>query len=188
MRTFLHSTLLATLLVFAVVLLAGSMSTTQIFADTGTNNTALIKNGDVLYLGKTLTAKNSATRSASTTKSATSSAGLSMTRYTIFPNVQIEIPQGFAKDIGSIINALLSLVMLFGALLVFLQLILGGLFWITAGGDKGKTEAARQRILSALLGLIVLSASFAVFSLALNFIGFASIEEVFQNTRTITGE
>ncbi|PIR59370.1 MAG: hypothetical protein COU69_00675, partial [Candidatus Pacebacteria bacterium CG10_big_fil_rev_8_21_14_0_10_56_10] len=46
-------------------------------------------------------------------------------------SVTIEPSQGFAKDIGTLIEAVLSFVMVIAALLVFLYLIWGGIEWIT---------------------------------------------------------
>lgn len=87
---------------------------------------------------------------------------------------QVEIPdQGYASDIGAIISSMLNLVMLIAAILVFMYLIWGGIEWITSGGDKSKTENARNKITAAIVGLIVLAASYALLQLALNLLGFS---------------
>lgn len=95
--------------------------------------------------------------------------------------------KGFATDFGGMINGLLSFVMVIAALLVFMYLIWGGIEWITSGGDKGKTESARNKITSAIIGLIVVAASYAVLTLALNFLGFTDLNDVFT-TKTIDGK
>ena len=94
--------------------------------------------------------------------------------------------KGFASDFGGFINGVLSFVMVIAALLVFLYLIWGGIEWITSGGDKGKTESARNKITSAIIGLIVVAASYAILTLALNFLGFKDLNEVF-NAKGIDG-
>jgi hypothetical protein len=102
-------------------------------------------------------------------------------------DTEVEPGEGFATDFGSLINGILSFVMVIAALLVFLYLIWGGIEWITSGGDKGKTESARNKITSAVIGLIVVAASYAILTLALNFLGFENgLNDVF-NTRTIQG-
>ena len=95
---------------------------------------------------------------------------------------RIDVPdQGFARSIGGLISSLLNLVMLIAALLVFAYLIWGGIEWITSGGDKGQTEKARNKITAAIVGLIVLAASYAILQLALNLLGFSGgIEQVFN--------
>lgn len=89
---------------------------------------------------------------------------------------------GYASDIGTVINAVLRFVMVIAALLVFLYLIWGGIEWITSGGDKGKTESARNKITAAVIGLIVLAASYAILLLALNFLGFSDINDAFRQS------
>lgn len=101
---------------------------------------------------------------------------------------EIDPGKGFATNIGDVINAVLSFVMVIAALLVFMYLIWGGIEWITSGGDKGKTESARNKITAAILGLIVLAASYAVLLIALNFIGFENLGDAFSNVQRINGE
>ena len=64
-------------------------------------------------------------------------------------------------DIGIILSGILLLV----------YLVWGGIEWLTSGGDKGKVEAARNRIVSALVGLAIIAASYAAWPLALTFFG-----------------
>ena len=101
-------------------------------------------------------------------------------------SVDINPGTGFASDIGGLINGVLSFVMVIAALLVFFYLIWGGIEWITSGGDKGKTESARNKITSAVIGLIVLAASYAILQVILNFLGFDSLNQVFDNAGSIT--
>ena len=102
-------------------------------------------------------------------------------------NTNVDPGKGFATDFGGMINGLLSFVMVIAALLVFMYLIWGGIEWITSGGDKGKTESARNKITSAIIGLVVVAASYAVLTLALNFLGFPDLNDVFT-TKTIDGK
>lgn len=93
----------------------------------------------------------------------------------------INATRGFAANLGAVLSTLLSFVMGIAALAVFIYLIWGGIQWITSGGEKGKTEEARNKITSAVIGLIVLAASYALLMLLLNILGFASL------TETLTG-
>ncbi len=99
-----------------------------------------------------------------------------------------QLPErGFADNLGTYFASLLSLVLVISALLVFFQLIFGGIQWILSGGDKGKTEAARGRIVSAIIGIIILSASYAILLLILNFLGFNNLQELLESMQTING-
>lgn len=74
-------------------------------------------------------------------------------------------------DIGKLISAAVSLLMMLAALVAFLFLILGGIQWITSGGDKANMEAARNKITHAIVGLIIVGAAWAIMTLVSNFLG-----------------
>jgi len=81
-------------------------------------------------------------------------------------------PVGFrVNDIGQIITAAVSLLLIIAAILAFVYLVLGGIQWITSGGDKAGMEAARNKITHAVVGLIVVGAAYAIMILAQNFLG-----------------
>lgn len=54
-----------------------------------------------------------------------------------------------------------------GALAVLIYFFLGAIRWITAGGDKGSLEKARQQMVQAAVGLLILVSLIAI----INFIG-----------------
>jgi hypothetical protein len=57
---------------------------------------------------------------------------------------------------------LLSLITTVGGLMFLLYFILGGLSWITAGGDKGKVDEAKSKMTNAAIGLIVIASAYAI--------------------------
>jgi hypothetical protein len=73
--------------------------------------------------------------------------------------------------LGSLITNLVGALFVAGFLLTFLFVIMGGFTWITAGGDKTKLEKARDEITHAIIGLIVVGASYAIALLISNFFG-----------------
>ncbi len=97
--------------------------------------------------------------------------------YQVFGS-NIVIPETFFKDISDFINRLLTMVIALAALLAFVYLIWGAVNWITSGGDKGKIDAARQKMIAAVIGLIIVAASYAILSIALKFLGINSLNEV----------
>ncbi len=72
---------------------------------------------------------------------------------------------------GKLMGGLLSFVMLISVVLAFGYLIWGSIDWINSGGDKGKVDAARTKITTAITGLIVLAASTAILTLIQGFLG-----------------
>jgi hypothetical protein len=75
--------------------------------------------------------------------------------------------------LGGIISGLVGMLFIAGFLLAFLTLIMGGLNWITAGGDKTKLESARNQITNAVIGIIIVGSAYAITSLLANFFGFS---------------
>lgn len=168
---------LASFLLVLGLLFYASPAYTYAASNEKTNDVTIQQDGDALFLTTTATY--------SAQKESSQSAKRNNT-FTSLQDITIEIPQGFATNIGQLLNAILSFVMLLGALLVFLQLILAGFYWITSGGDKGKVDSARQRLIAAVVGLIILASSFAILTLGLNFLGFESLEDVIKNAKTIS--
>lgn len=77
-----------------------------------------------------------------------------------------------ATNIGNVISAVVGILLVLAAILAFLFLILGGIQWITSGGDKAGMEAARNKITAAIVGLIIVAAAWAIMLLVGQFIGF----------------
>ena len=73
--------------------------------------------------------------------------------------------------ITNIISALIILVLIIAALVFLFMLILGGIRYITSGGDKAQTESARGQITAALIGLVIVFAAWAVINLVNLFFG-----------------
>jgi len=117
---------------------------------------------DVMYLTTTTTGTNSGTILVST---------LSGTQVPFFGG-SVRLPPGFFLSADDLSTRLLRVIMIVAVILVFVYLIWGGFQYITSGGEKGKTEAARNKIVAAIVGLIILASSYAILTIALQFIGF----------------
>jgi hypothetical protein len=71
-------------------------------------------------------------------------------------------PASSPKQFAVTIATLWQTIILVGGLTFLLYFLLGGVTWITAGGDKGKIEEARGKITQGLVGLAVLAASYVI--------------------------
>lgn len=89
------------------------------------------------------------------------------------PSILIKRPtdQIRIENLGSLITALVGTLLIIAALLAFFYLILGGIQWITSGGDKAGMEAARNKITHAVVGLVIVGAAWAIMILVQNFLG-----------------
>jgi hypothetical protein len=92
------------------------------------------------------------------------------------PEITINQPGNIKiSDVGQLISALVGTLLILAGLLAFFFLILGGIQWITSGGDKAGMEAARNKITHAIVGLIIVGAAWAVMILVQNFLGVSII-------------
>lgn len=72
---------------------------------------------------------------------------------------------------GVLFGSMLRVAIILAALLVLGFLVMGAIEWITSSGDKGKIESARGKISNAIIGILVLAAVIAVFTLLQEFLG-----------------
>jgi hypothetical protein len=70
-----------------------------------------------------------------------------------------------------IISAAIRFVVVIAAIVFFFILVIGGIRWIASGGDKAQTEAARNQITAALVGLVIVFAAWAIMALIKVFFG-----------------
>lgn len=96
----------------------------------------------------------------------------------VFAQNDIYIPKQSViriESIGALISAVVGTMLILAALLAFLFLIMGGIQWITSGGDKAGMETARNKITHAIVGLIIVGAAWAVMILVQSFLGITII-------------
>jgi cytochrome bd-type quinol oxidase subunit 2 len=67
-----------------------------------------------------------------------------------------------AKQFTTFASNLVGLLTTVGGLMFMLYFILGGLSWITAGGDKAKVDDAKAKMTNAVIGLIIIVAAYAI--------------------------
>lgn len=68
-------------------------------------------------------------------------------------------------DYKALVGRIIDVVFIVAAAMTFFYLIFGAISWITSGGDKGKVEAARNKITAAVIGLLILAATWGAFTL-----------------------
>ena len=88
-------------------------------------------------------------------------------------NLGADIP----KTLGNIVVAIVVL----AVVIALLYLLYGGLKWITSRGDKEQVEAARNHIIAAIVGLIVIFLAIFIVSLLLSLLGLKLTNLVIPN-------
>ncbi len=74
-------------------------------------------------------------------------------------------------NIVTVIRNVIRFILLIAFVLAFIFLIIGGIRWITAGGDEKGVERARGMITAALIGLVIVLVSYALIVLVQTFFG-----------------
>lgn len=72
---------------------------------------------------------------------------------------------------GKLIPLLITLGFVIGVIAFILWAIISTISWMTSGGDKAKTQAARESFTRAIIGIIVLLSFFAIVNLIELFFG-----------------
>lgn len=86
-----------------------------------------------------------------------------------------EVGQGDGNAIlGNVIGAVVGIFLVGGFIFALLHMLFGAITWISASGDKAKLQNAQERITQAIVGLIVLAATWALMSLLFSFLGFGA--------------
>jgi hypothetical protein len=102
----------------------------------------------------------------------------------LFPTVLAQIENlavpGIGTDptkfLGGFLRALITLGLVAGGVIFLFMLILGGIQWITSGGDKLANENARKRVTNALIGIFVLFSVYGIINLVGCFFGIDFLE------------
>lgn len=103
---------------------------------------------------------------------ATSAAALAAEKESITPPELQTVAQ---NDIVDIVRAIIQFILVVAFVLAFIMLLIGGIRWITAGGDEKAVGSARNMITAALIGLVIVLVAFALIKLVETFFGVSII-------------
>lgn len=70
--------------------------------------------------------------------------------------------EGSTSAVESLISNILVVFTLVSGIAFALYFLLGGLNWITAGGDKGKIDKAKGMMTNGAVGIIVVTVSYSI--------------------------
>lgn len=92
------------------------------------------------------------------------------------------------NNIVDIVRAIIQFILVVAFVLAFIMLLIGGIRWITAGGDEKAVASARNMITAALIGLVIVLVAFALIKLVETFFGVSIISggvtiPTIENTR-----
>jgi len=73
--------------------------------------------------------------------------------------------------LGDFVSSLVSLGITIGGIIMLIMLIWGGINWMISAGDKTKVQEAQSRLTHALIGLAIVAAAWAIWTIILVFFG-----------------
>lgn len=71
--------------------------------------------------------------------------------------------------ISKVIGPLINLIFVVAVIAALLYLVYGGFRWLTSGGDKSAVAAAREHIVAAIVGLVIIFLSYFVLQIVISF-------------------
>lgn len=92
-------------------------------------------------------------------------------------NIPLQAPAGSITPdlcLSKLPQFIIQLVFIIGVILAVIFLIYGGIKWILSGGDKSAVESARNHIIAAIIGLIIVVGAFFIIGLIFQLIGQAN--------------
>ncbi len=72
------------------------------------------------------------------------------------------IAQRYPSDIPTLIGNVIGTALSMIAVIFFILMVYGGFLWMTAHGDSGQVDKAKDTIVAAIIGIIVVLASYAI--------------------------
>lgn len=90
-------------------------------------------------------------------------------------DVPKEIPTGGIKTGSNIIATFIGVAFVVAIIVCLFFIIWGAINWITSSGDKQKLASARNRIMYAIIGLLLVLFSVLIANLFIGFLGLPTI-------------
>ncbi|MBI2018220.1 hypothetical protein HYS96_00800 [Candidatus Daviesbacteria bacterium] len=77
-----------------------------------------------------------------------------------------------AGGISQFLSNLVTLIYGLAAIVLLFMILWGAFDWMTSGGEKEKLESARNKIISAIIGIMLFAVAFAIIQVLGQFTGF----------------
>lgn len=76
-----------------------------------------------------------------------------------------------AGNFGAIVGRGITIIFVIAIVIALVFLVYGGVKWILSGGDKAAVESARNTIVAAVVGLVIVFLSYFILNIVLGFFG-----------------
>lgn len=79
---------------------------------------------------------------------------------------------------SSLVGTLIQLIFAIAVIVALFYLVWGGFKWLTSGGDKQGVQQAREHIVAAIIGLVIIFLSYFLLNILLGFFGVGSLTSI----------
>ncbi|MBI2442553.1 MAG: hypothetical protein HYV40_01435 [Candidatus Levybacteria bacterium] len=93
-------------------------------------------------------------------------------------NADLSLCKTSTLPFGTAFGTIIQFLFVIAVILALGFLVYGGIRWITSGGDKGGVETARNTIIAAIVGLILVFLAYVILNLVLLFLTGKGLGEV----------
>lgn len=83
-----------------------------------------------------------------------------------------------AANFGGIVGSVINLVFVVAVVFALFYLVYGGFRWLISTGDKGKVTEAREHIIAAIIGLVIIFLAYFILNLILGFFNIGSLSNL----------
>lgn len=89
--------------------------------------------------------------------------------------------------LGSLIRWSIEIAFIAAVVIFLFTLLMGGISWLTSGGDEQKISSARGQITNAIIGLVITFSVLAIVKLVAYFFGIESMQNLIFTVPTLNG-
>ncbi len=80
--------------------------------------------------------------------------------------------EGAAANLELFISNIIGVLTVFAGIFFIVYFVMAALAWVTSGGDAGKLQNARDRMMHGILGLVIVVAAYGIVGLIGSIVGF----------------
>ncbi len=81
-------------------------------------------------------------------------------------------------NFGSVVGSLIQLIFAIAVIVALFYLVWGGFKWLMSGGDKQAVTSAREHIVAAIIGLVIIFLSYFIINILLGFFGVGGLNAI----------
>ncbi len=91
-------------------------------------------------------------------------------------------------NFGQILGQLITLIFVVSVIAALFYLVWGGFKWLTSGGDKTAVQTAREHIVAAIIGLVIIFLAYFILNVLVGFFTGKNVNDITIPTLTLCSQ